>query len=76
MTGASTNVCGRGVLLFITRRNTDMQIFAKKGQGALFVLSQSGHRQKQMGLNILGSASSEQLYCSLGQTGSAGSVEV
>lgn len=55
-----------------------MQIFAKKGQGALFVASQSGHRQKQMGLNILGMASSEmrKVYCSVGETGSAGRAEV
>lgn len=55
-----------------------MQIFAKKGQGALFVASQSGHRQKQMGLNVLGIASSEmrKLYCSVGETGSAGRAEV
>lgn len=67
---------GARAAIYITEQHRHANI-CKKGQGALFVLSQSGHRRKQMGLNILGIASSEMRnYCCVGETGSAGSVEV
>lgn len=48
--------------IYITVQHRHANI-CKKGQGALFVPSQCGHRQKQMGLNILGIASSEMRNC-------------